>query len=168
MGLFTSNQLAILQDQVSSLISVNNPHPINFINDAAHIITNIAMDLHNYLPEKLILTDSSILFNIQLLTEQKRKIKRIFTTTRNPFLKYALNAISKQIKKDMKSHRSTDIKKFRVSFFKLPKSWRTLKKNWVTQVRKYLSRFKKQSYYCENRSRQLKEIWRTIKTCVCN
>lgn len=123
MGLspFTSNQLAILQDQVSSLISVNNPHPINFINDAAHIITNIAMDLHNYLPEKLILTDSSILFNIQLLTEQKRKIKRIFTTTRNPFLKYALNAISKQIKKDMKSHRSTDIKKNQSFLFQTPK-----------------------------------------------
>ena len=123
MGLspFTSNQLAILQDQVSSLISVNNPHPINFINDAAHIITNIAMDLHNYLQEKIILTDSSILFNIQLLTEQKRKIKRIFTTTRNPFLKYALNAISKQIKKDMKSHRSTDIKKSQSFLFQTPK-----------------------------------------------
>ena len=50
--------------------------------------------------------------------------------TRNSFLKSALNAISKKTKKQIKSHRVTDIQN-RIQSLQLnndPKSWRTLKK----------------------------------------
>lgn len=88
--------------------------------------------------KKKIQTNSSILFTIQVLIEQKRKIKRTFITARNPFLKSALNKISKQIKKDMKNCQSADIKKILVSTFNHPKNWRNLKKKWVTQVKEVL------------------------------
>ena len=65
-----------------------------------------------------------------MLVKQKRKIKRAFIKTRNPFLKSALNAISKKNKKQIKSHRATDIQN-RIQSLQLnndPRSWRTLKK----------------------------------------
>ena len=68
--------------------------------------------------------------SIRLLIRQKTKIKRAFMKTRNSFLKSALNAISKKTKKQIKSHRVTDIQN-RIQSFQLnndPKSWRTLKK----------------------------------------
>ena len=68
--------------------------------------------------------------SIRLLIRQKTKIKRAFMKTRNSFLKSALNAISKKTKKQIKSHRVTDIQN-RIQSLQLnndPKSWRTLKK----------------------------------------
>ena len=65
-----------------------------------------------------------------MLVKQKRKIKRAFIKTRNPFLKSTLNAISKKNKKQIKSHRATDIQN-RIQSLQLnndPRSWRTLKK----------------------------------------
>ena len=82
-----SNQLAIWQDQTSNLINVDNPDPINIISNAAIILTDTTTDIHNHLPEKTIKPNSCIPFNIQLLIKQKRKIKRTFIKTRNPFLK---------------------------------------------------------------------------------
>ena len=67
---------------------------------------------------------------IRLLIRRKTKIKRAFMKTRNSFLKSALNAISKKTKKQIKSHRVTDIQN-RIQSLQLnndPKSWRTLKK----------------------------------------
>ena len=68
--------------------------------------------------------------SIRLLIRQKTKIKRAFMKTRNSFLKSALNAVSKKTKKQIKSHRVTDIQN-RIQSLQLnndPKSWRTLKK----------------------------------------
>ena len=65
-----------------------------------------------------------------MFVRQKTKIKRAFMKTRNSFLKSALNAISKKTKKQIKSHRVTDIQN-RIQSLQLnndPKSWRTLKK----------------------------------------
>ena len=53
-------------------------------------------------PKKTIKPNTSIPYSIQLLVKQKRKIKRAFIKTRNPFLKSTLNAISKKIKKQIK------------------------------------------------------------------
>ena len=67
---------------------------------------------------------------MQLLINQKIKNKKAFIKSRNPFLKSALNSISKKIKKQIKTHRSADIKK-RIQSFQISndsKSWRTLKK----------------------------------------
>ena len=65
-----------------------------------------------------------------MLTKQKRKIKRAFIKTRNPFLKPAMNAITKKTKKLIKNHRVTDIqsKIQSLQLNNVPKSWRTLKK----------------------------------------
>ena len=68
--------------------------------------------------------------SIRLLIRQKTKIKRAFMKTRNSFLKSALNTVSKKTKKQIKSHRVTDIQN-RIQSLQLnndPKSWRTLKK----------------------------------------
>ena len=88
------------------------------------------MNIYNNLPEKTIKPNTSIPFSIQLLVKQKRKIKRAFIKTSNPFLKSTLNAISKKNKKQIKSHRATDIQN-RIQSLQLnndPRSWRTLKK----------------------------------------
>ena len=106
-----AKQLAILQDKILNLISSDNPDPINIINNAAIILTDSIMNIHNNLPEKNIKPNTSVPFSIQLLIKQKRKIKRAFIKTRNPFLKSVLNAISKKIEKLIKSHRTTDIQK---------------------------------------------------------
>ena len=106
-----AKQLAILQDKILNLISSDNPYPINIINNAAIILTDSIMNIHNNLPEKNIKPNTSVPFSIQLLIKQKRKIKRAFIKTRNPFLKSVLNAISKKIEKLIKSHRTTDIQK---------------------------------------------------------
>ena len=88
------------------------------------------MNIHNHLPEKTIKTNTSIPISIQLLIKKKRKIKRAFIKSRNPFLISAPNAISKNIKEQIKSHRSAGIKK-RIQSLQLSndlKSLRTLNK----------------------------------------
>ena len=103
-----SNQLTILQDQIIDLTSSENANSINIINNTATILTDIILSIYNTLPEKTIKPNTSIPFAIQLLVKQK-KIERAFIKTRNPFLKTALNAISKKIEKQIKNHRTTDI-----------------------------------------------------------
>ena len=88
-----SKQLTILQDQILNLTSSDNTDPIN---NAPTILTDSIMNIYNNLPEKTIKQNSSISFFIQLLIKQKRKIKRAFIKTGNPFLKSALNVISKK------------------------------------------------------------------------
>ena len=95
-----SNQLAFSQDPISNLTDVNNPDPINDINNTSSILTDINVDIQNHLPEKQIIKSiSSIQFIIELLLKLKQKIKRELIKTRNTFLKYALNVISKTILK---------------------------------------------------------------------
>ena len=125
-----SNQLTILQDQILDLLSSENADSINIINNAANILTDSILNIYNTLSEKTIKPSPSIPFDIQLLIKQKRKIKRAFIKTRNPFLKTVLNATSKKIKQQIKIHRTTDIQN-RIQSLQLnndPKSWRTLKK----------------------------------------
>ena len=88
------------------------------------------MNIHNNLPEKNIKRNTSVPLSIQLLIKQKRKIKRAFIKSRNPFLKSTLNAISKKIKKLIKHHCTTEIQKKIQSFQHTndSKSWRTLKR----------------------------------------
>ena len=104
-----SKQLTVLQEQILNLISSDNIDPINIINNAVTILTDAILNIYNNLPEKIIKPNTSIPFCIQLLIKQKRKIKRAFIKTRNPFPKSAMNAISKKTKKRIKSHRTTDI-----------------------------------------------------------
>ena len=82
-----TKQLTILQDQILNLISSDNPDSINIINNAAIILTDSIMNIHNSLPEKNIKPNTSVPFSIQLLIKQKRKIKRAFIKTRNPYRK---------------------------------------------------------------------------------
>ena len=49
-----SKQLASLQDQILNLLSSDNPHPINIINNSATIFTDSIMNIHNNFPEKTI------------------------------------------------------------------------------------------------------------------
>ena len=91
-------QLAILQDQISLLITEDNPDPINIINNAATILTDTIINIRNQLPEKSVKANTSIPLSIRSLILQKIKIKRAFIKSRNPFLKSALSAISKRIK----------------------------------------------------------------------
>ena len=93
-----AKHLTVLQDQILNLISSDNPDPINIIKNAATILTDSIVNIHNNLPEKHIKPNASIPLSIQLLIKQKRKIKRAFIKSRNPFLKSALNAISKKLK----------------------------------------------------------------------
>ena len=125
-----SNQLTILQDQILDLLSSENADSINIINNAANILTDSILNIYNTLSEKTIKPSPSIPFDIQLLIKQKRKIKRAFIKTRNPFLKTGLNAISKKIKQKIRNHRTAGIQN-RIQILQLnnnPKSWRTLKK----------------------------------------
>ena len=125
-----SNQLTILQDQILDLLSSENADSINIINNAANILTDSILNIYNTLSEKTIKPSPSIPFDIQLLIKQKRKIKRAFIKTRNPFLKTGLNVISKKIKQQIKKHRTADIQN-RIQSLQLnrdPKSWKTLKK----------------------------------------
>ena len=86
----------ILQEQILNLISSENADPINIINTAATILSDTILNIYNNLPEKIIKPNTSIPLPIQLLIKQKRKIKRAFIKTRNPFIKSALNAITKK------------------------------------------------------------------------
>ena len=56
---------------------------------------------------------------MQLIIKQKRKIKRTFIKTRNPFLKSALSAISKKIKKQRAIGMLISKRKFRVPSFQM-------------------------------------------------
>ena len=88
------------------------------------------LNIYINLPEKTVKPNTSIPFSIQLLIKQNKKIKRTFIKTRNPFLKSAMNAISKKLKKLIKSQLVTDIQN-RIESVQLNndrKSWRTLKK----------------------------------------
>ena len=93
-----SKQFAILQDQILNLIFADNPDPIGIINNVAIIFTDSIMSIHNNFPEKTTKSNTSVPVSVQLLIKQKRKIKRAFIKTRDPFLKPALNAISKKKK----------------------------------------------------------------------
>ena len=104
-----SNQISILQDQILYLLSSENADPINIIINAATILTDSILNIYNTLPEKTIKPNTSLPFDIQLLIKLKRKIKRAFIKTGNPFLKTVLNATSKKIKQQIKIHRTTDI-----------------------------------------------------------
>ena len=118
---------------------------MNIINNAANILTETIMSIHKHHPEKIIKSSTSIFLSIQLLKKQKRKIKRAFIKSINLFLKYALDAISKKIKKQIKSHWSAYIKN-RIQSLLLSndlKSWRNLKKKWVTQVKEGFIRIQK-------------------------
>ena len=95
-----SKRLTILEDQILNLISSEEADPINIINNVA--TTDTIRNIYNNLTEKTIKPNTSILFAIQLLVKQKRKIKRGFIKTRNPFLKTALNAIFIKIKNKLK------------------------------------------------------------------
>ena len=75
--------------------------PINIINNAA-TDTDTILNIYNNLSEKTIKPNTSILV-------KQKKIERAFIKTRNPFLKTALNAISKKIEKKIKNHRTTGI-----------------------------------------------------------
>ena len=55
--------------------------------------TDTILNIYNTLPQKAIKPNTSIRFAIQLLVKQKRKIKRAFIKTRNPFLRTGLNPI---------------------------------------------------------------------------
>ena len=81
---YLAKQLTILQDQILNLISSDNPDPINIINNAATILTDSIVNIHNNLPEKHIKSNTSVPLSSQLLIKQKRKIKRAFIKTRNP------------------------------------------------------------------------------------
>ena len=104
-----SIQLTILQEQTLNLISSDNTDHINIINNAATILNDAILNINNNLPEKIIKPNTSIPYSIQLLIKQKGKIKRAFIKIRNPFLKSAMNAITKKTKKRIKNHRVTDI-----------------------------------------------------------
>ena len=101
------------------------------INNAANILTDI--------PSWTLITsfqknplNPTLAFHLptNFLSNKKETLKRAFIKSRNLFLKSALNAIFKTIKKQIKSHRSADIKKG-IQSLQLsndPKRWITLKK----------------------------------------
>ena len=91
------------------------------------ILTDSILNIYKTFPEKTIKPNTSLPLDIQLLIKQKRKIKRAFIKTRNPFLKTVLNATSKKIKQEIKIHRSINTQN-RIQSLQLnndPKSWRT-------------------------------------------
>ena len=96
----------------------------------ADLLTDTTMSIHNHPPEKTIKSNTSIPLSIQVLIKQKRKIKKTFIKSRNPFLKSALNVTSKKIKKQIKSHRNVDVQKIiqNLQLSKDMKNWGTLKK----------------------------------------
>ena len=96
LALRSLNKLTIWE-QILNLISSNNADPINIINSAATILTEAILNNYNNLSEKIIKPNTSTPFSIQLLIKQERKIERAFIQTRNSFLKFAMNAISKKI-----------------------------------------------------------------------
>ena len=94
---FFSSQLANLQDGISNLINSKNPDPINIINNAANILTDIIIDIHNHLPEKTIKPNTSIPLTTHLLIKQQ-KIKTAFMKNRNPFLKSTLLKLKREFR----------------------------------------------------------------------
>ena len=74
------------------LITDDNPNPIKIINNAATILTDTIIDIHNQLAEKSIRPNTSIPLSIRSLILQKNKKKRAFIKSRNSFLKSTLNA----------------------------------------------------------------------------
>ena len=73
-----AKQLTILQDQILNLISSDNPDPINIINNAAIILADSLMNIHNNLPAKHIKPNTSVPLSIQLLVKQKKKNQKSF------------------------------------------------------------------------------------------
>ena len=61
---FLCKQLLILQDQISSLITSNNPDPIHIINKAANIITSTSMSIPDHILEKNFKSNTSIPLSI--------------------------------------------------------------------------------------------------------
>ena len=67
-----SNQSAIFQNQISSMITPENPDPITIINNAANILTDIIKYIHNHLAETPWNSNTSISLTIQLLIKQQQ------------------------------------------------------------------------------------------------
>ena len=88
-----SKHLTILQEQIFNLISSENTDPINIVNNAATILSDTFFGIYNNLPEKKILNQILVFFfsSTTYSLNKKRKIKRVFIKTRNPFIKFALN-----------------------------------------------------------------------------
>ena len=90
-----SNQSAILQSQISNILSSGNLDPITITSNAANILTDIIADIRNHLAKASLNPNTSISLTIQLLIKQEqRKNKTAFVKSRNAFIKPALNAIS--------------------------------------------------------------------------
>ena len=66
------NQSAILQNQTSSMITSENPDPITIINNAANILTDIIIYIHNHLAETPLNPNTSISLTSQLLIKQQQ------------------------------------------------------------------------------------------------
>ena len=67
-----SNQSAIFQNQISSMITSENPDPITIINNAANILTDIITYIHNHLAETPLNPNTSISLTSQLFIKQQQ------------------------------------------------------------------------------------------------
>ena len=67
-----SNQSAIFQNQISSMITPENPDPITIINNAANILTDIITYIHNHLAETPLNPNTSISLTSQLFIKQQQ------------------------------------------------------------------------------------------------
>ena len=67
-----SNQSAIFQNQISSMITPENPDPITIINNAANILTDIIKYIHNHLAETPLNPNTSISLTSQLFIKQQQ------------------------------------------------------------------------------------------------
>ena len=139
-------QLAVLQHQISNLISSENLDLINIINSATNILTDTIMSVHSHLPEETIKSNTSIPLSIQLLIRQKRKTKRAFVKSRSLFLKSPLNGISKKTLKSNKEPSECRYQKenSKSLAFKRPEKLKNSEKeNELSEKRTFLSGFKK-------------------------
>ena len=100
-----SKHLTILQEQILNLLSSENADPINIINNTATILSDTFTTFITISRKKLL---NQILVFLFPFNYSLNKIKRAFIQTRNPFIKSALNATTKKIKKLIKNHRTTD------------------------------------------------------------
>ena len=72
MNFSLCNQSAILQNQISSMITSENPDPITIINNAANILTDIITYIHNHLAETPLNPNTSISLTSQLFIKQQQ------------------------------------------------------------------------------------------------
>ena len=166
-----TNQLTILQGQVLDLLSSENADPINIINNASTILTDSIWNIYKTLPEKTIKPNTSLPFDIQLLIKLKRKIKRAFIKTRNPFLRAVLNATPKKIEHQIKIHCTTDIQNTiqSIQLNNNPKSWRNLKKEMgYPSKRSSYPDLTNGTSMAKTDGDKLKLFAETVEICVCD